>query len=113
MIRFVQTGLQKYFSFYFSEDGVNLMHPASSRGAYASSRTRGGLRWTKAVSRDERRGWRTAKTCGPGTPGLVPSARGDDMRATVTKRSWTPGRARTTPLTPLRREGRVSRLNLW
>jgi hypothetical protein len=35
------------------------------------------------------------------------------LRATVTMRSRTPGRARTTPLTPSRREGRVSRLNLW
>ena len=33
---------------------------------------------------------------------------GGDLPATVTKRSWTPGRARRTPLTPLRREGRVA-----
>jgi hypothetical protein len=33
---------------------------------------------------------------------------GDDLPATVTMRSRTPGRARTTPLTPLRREGRVA-----
>src|ERR1700746_221477 len=32
----------------------------------------------------------------------------DDRQATVTMRSRTPGRARTTPLTPLRREGRVA-----
>jgi hypothetical protein len=33
---------------------------------------------------------------------------GDGLQATVTMRSRTPGRARTTPLTPLRREGRVA-----
>jgi hypothetical protein len=52
--------------------------------------------------------WRTAEACGPGAPGLVLSAQDDDLRATVTMRSRTPGRARTTPLTPLRREGRVA-----
>ena len=36
---------------------------------------------------------RTAKACGPGAPGLVLSLR-DVSQATVTKRSWTPGRAR-------------------
>src|SRR6516165_5610422 len=34
--------------------------------------------------------------------------RGMAREATVTKRSWTPGRARRTPLTPSRREGRVA-----
>jgi hypothetical protein len=56
---------------------------------------------------------RLAKACGPGTLGLVLSLRKTIPRATVTIRSRTPGRARTTPLTPSRREGRVSRLNLW
>ena len=51
---------------------------------------------------------RTAKACGPGTPGLVLSAQAMTLRVTVTMRSRTPGRARTTPLTPLRREGRVA-----
>jgi hypothetical protein len=36
---------------------------------------------------------RTAKACGPGTPGLVLNLR-DVSQATVTKRSWTPRRAR-------------------
>jgi hypothetical protein len=53
-------------------------------------------------------GLRTAKACGPGTPGLVPSVQVTSLQATVTERSWTPGRARTTPLKPLRREGRDS-----
>src|ERR1700752_4008356 len=33
---------------------------------------------------------------------------GDYPRATVTLRSWTPGRARRSQLRPLRREGRVA-----
>jgi hypothetical protein len=46
---------------------------------------------------DERRLSRTAKTCGPGTPWLVSSPRDNASAippATVTKRSWTPRRAR-------------------
>jgi len=38
---------------------------------------------------------------------------GESPQATVTKRSWTPGRARTTPLTPSRRESRSVSVNLW
>jgi hypothetical protein len=47
------------------------------------------------ASSDVRCGWRTAKACGPGTPGLVPSLQVMILQATVTKRSWTPGRARS------------------
>ena len=36
----------------------------------------------------------TAKACGPGTPGLVLSLAVMIREMTVTKRSWTPGRAR-------------------
>jgi hypothetical protein len=37
---------EKYFSFVLSEIVIISAHPASSRGAYASSRTWSGLRWT-------------------------------------------------------------------
>jgi hypothetical protein len=39
-------------------------------------------------------------------PGLVLSAQGDDSRVTVTKRSWTPARARSISRKTLRRECR-------
>jgi hypothetical protein len=37
----------------------------------------------------------------------------DDRQVTVTMRSRTPGRARTTPLTPSRRENRIVSVYLW
>ncbi len=51
---------------------------------------------------------RTVKSCGPGTPGLVLSRRATSLLATVTKRSWTPGRARSSSLKPSRRECRCN-----
>jgi hypothetical protein len=72
----------------------------------------------RGTSTDEGRCARTAKACGPGAPWLALSLRTGDVgplgpdaprsQATVTMRSRTPGRARTTLLTPLRREGRVA-----
>jgi hypothetical protein len=38
--------------------------PASTTGAYASSRTLGGMRWTLRVREDERTCKRTVKACG-------------------------------------------------
>ena len=63
------------------------------------------MRWTRRSRFDEARELRTAKACGPGTPGLVLSLR-DVSWMTVTKRSWTPGRARRSLLKPSRRECR-------
>jgi hypothetical protein len=51
------------------------------------------MRWTRAAFRRTAQA-RTAKACGPGTPGLVLRSRVPSPRTTVTKRSWTPGRAR-------------------
>ena len=61
---------------------------------------------------------RTAKACGPDAPWLASSLWiGDvglsgptrrDPQATVTKRSWTPGRARSISCKPSRGEGRVA-----
>jgi hypothetical protein len=66
----------KIFSCGFQKFMISIRHPASTRGAYASSRTWGGLRWTQHMSRDERHVLRTTKACGPGTPGLVSSFAG-------------------------------------
>ena len=68
-------------------------HP--DQGTYASSRTWGGMRWTRMRSPDERRDWRTAKSCGPGAPWLAPSLLMMSLQATVTRTSRTPGRARS------------------
>ena len=50
--------------------------------------------------------WRTAKSCGPGLPTLRPSRR-DYLADDGSKKARFPGRARRTPLKPLRREGRM------
>src|SRR6516165_2935723 len=38
---------------------------------------------------------RTAKSCGPDAPGLASRSQVTSLRMTVTKMSWTPGRARS------------------
>jgi hypothetical protein len=108
----IQSGLgcrfatHKYFSFRKSEIVFSSHRPAPARGAYASSRTRGGMRWTQAVSLDERCCARTAKACGPGAPTLALRSRvspADDGG----KRARSPGRARYKLLKPLRGECRM------
>jgi len=107
------------------------------RGGSRSSRTRGGMRWTRwcrkpsdtltafaeasAGSRPGEASWRrrelrTAKSCGPDAPTLASSWRDDPAQrrwqeSPVAGRS--PGRARNKPLKPLRREGRIVSVNLW
>jgi hypothetical protein len=56
-----QLATPKYFSFGKSENVYSPGRPASARGAYASSRTWGGMRWTL---------WRR-KTSGAGADGEV------------------------------------------
>jgi hypothetical protein len=91
--------------------------PASARGAFRPIVTKREAGCDgRGTSTDEGRCARTAKACGPGAPWLALSLRTGDVgplgpdaprsQATVTMRSRTPGRARTTLLTPLRREGR-------
>jgi hypothetical protein len=71
------------------------------RGASADRHeTWGGMRWTRRCWRAlcvpiDRHSRRTAKSCGPGAPGLALSLAGDSSEATVTMRSRTPGRARS------------------
>ena len=91
-----QFATHEYFSFGKQEIVYSPRCPASARGAYASSRTWGGMRWTQAVSLDERRCARTAKACGPGAPTLALRSRvypADDGG----KRARSPGRARDKP----------------
>ena len=63
---------------------------------------------------DERRNLRTAKTCGPGAPWLVPSAQGDDLCATVTKKVMDTGESAEQAVNT-NRAGKAGliRLNLW
>jgi hypothetical protein len=81
--------------------------PPGKRGGSRSSRTRGGMRWTRGLANDERRPARTAKSCGPGAPTLALSPRAARAAADDGgKKARSPGRARRKPLKPLRREGR-------
>jgi hypothetical protein len=91
---------------------VRPSHPA--RGAdRESSRTRVGCdgrgqHQAQVVALLRTMPTRTAKACGPDAPGLASSLRVTNPQATVTRRSRTPRRASTTPLKPLRGEGRGS-----
>jgi hypothetical protein len=55
---------------------------------------------------------RTAKSCGPGAPGLALSLAGD-LRGDGDYEVTDTGESTEQPLTPSRREGRSLRLNLW
>jgi hypothetical protein len=50
-------------------------YPASQRGGSRSSRTRGGMRWTRAALLTRALTLRTAKSCGPDAPTLASSWR--------------------------------------
>jgi hypothetical protein len=73
-VRFIRSYVKsyeaKYLSSVFRKGVVVYAHPARTQGAYASSRTSGGERWTRAASTDEGCGRRTAKACGPDLPTL-------------------------------------------
>jgi hypothetical protein len=55
---------------------------------------------------DERRDWRTAKSCGPDAPGLASSRQVTSLPMTVTNKVMDTGEITEQPLTPLRRECR-------
>src|SRR5260370_1292811 len=71
----------KNFASVFQKCVVCCAHPASVRGAYASSRTLSAGRDGRFGAADERRTKRTAKSCGPvpptlgSTPGQEPGGR--------------------------------------
>ena len=78
--------------------------PPRAEGRCASSRTRGGLRWMRDAARraaqlaDGEDVWSWHPLAGA-------KSDGDDRQTTVTKKSWTPGRARSKPLTPIAQGG--------
>ena len=93
------------------ESGLWSSRPASVRGADASSRTRGGMRWT--------RGWCETSIVGADgeivwswPPDAEVKLRGYEPRDDGGKKARSPGRSRISR-NPSRRECRMIRLNLW
>ena len=71
----VQPCCEKYSAFAVAQ--ISDLNPAVSpdeRGGSRSSRTRGGMQWTRKLARDERKPKRTAKPCGPDAPTLASSS---------------------------------------
>jgi hypothetical protein len=114
----VQSHLKKYSASRLTQiTSIFFAIPPHSRGVSRSSRTRGGMRWTRAAlltraascGRRSRvvltpRRWRSSLRSGVSAlTGLTRCAGDGD------KKARSPGRARKKPLKPLRREGRVSR----
>ena len=98
---------EKYSAFARAQIS-SLASPVSpdERGGSRSSRTRGGMQWTRKLAQDEREPMRTAKPCGPDAPTLASSPR-EISRG----RRW-----QESPVTeeheisrkPLRRESRIA-----
>ena len=82
---------EKIFLFFRTANQLsNFSRPTRDRGVSRSSRTRDGMRWTRAASgmrkRAGRKRWlRTAKSCGPGAATLASSSRNPISRMTVAK----------------------------
>ena len=69
----------KIFPFPSDANHLHISHrPVPQRGGSRSSRTRGGMRWTRRARLTRARSW-TAKSCGPDIPTLISSLRGDDL----------------------------------
>ena len=65
---------QKIFLFFRNANqGYISPVPSHSRGGSRSSRTRGGMQWTRGGASDEGAILRTAKSCGPDAPTLASS----------------------------------------
>src|ERR1700682_1957108 len=94
---------------------LELRHPVPERGAYHDRHGR----WVRdavdaaasgaRIARGRMMLMRTAKSCGPDAPTLASSFAGFVPRDDGGKKARSPGRARSKPLKPLRREGRVFR----
>jgi hypothetical protein len=103
----------KNISLYQNRKSVHVPRiPPRQEGRYASSRTRGGMRWTLMRQSDERRdgGRRSRVVLAP--LGWCQVSR-ETREATVTNKVMDTGESTKQPLTPSRREGRMFRLNLW
>jgi hypothetical protein len=107
-VRGVRSGREKISLSENRKSCLSSRHPASTRGAYASSRTLSAGCDGRKAPRDERRYLRTEEDVWSWHPLAGAKSAGDDLPATVTKRSWTPGRARRTPLKPFA-QGRPGR----
>ena len=107
----VQSPLQKYSCSLLTQiTHISRTVPSRWRGVSRSSRTRGGMRWTRVALLTKALGLRTAKSRGPDTPTLVSSSREAKLLGgDGGKQARSPGRARNRPLKPLRREGRMFR----
>jgi hypothetical protein len=81
-------------------------HPASIRGTLRDRHERGKRDAMDAERRETNVATRTAKSCGPGAPGLASSVRVTNLQATVTNKVMDTGESTKQPLTPLRRECR-------
>jgi hypothetical protein len=86
--------------------GYRCTVPSPQRGVSRSSRTRGGMRWTRGSALTKRCFSWTAKSCGPDAPTLVSSWRSYPP-TTMARKPGSPGRARNKLLKPLRGECRV------
>jgi hypothetical protein len=101
----VKPRLKKYISFVFQKSMVLFARPASMRGANASSRTWGGMRWTRVVSQDGRCGARTSEIAWSWPPDAEVNPRVKSSGGTGANKPGTPRRARISRK-PLRRECR-------
>ena len=78
------------------------------RGGSRSSRTRGGMQWTRKLAQDEREPTRTAKPCGPDAPTLASSSwEASFSGATVARKPGHRGEHEISRK-PLRRESRIA-----
>src|SRR5262249_9027605 len=111
--RLRQAPSRKIISFRFSEFHDCMRHPASAGGAYRDRHGRGKrdavdarrlsalCAWTKAYLADGQAVWSCPPDAGVKSCGTF-------RKATVANKPGTPGRARSKPLKPLRRECRCS-----
>src|SRR6266436_6238373 len=76
----------KIFPFAPDPNQFHVSHcPAPKEGRCATSSTRGGMRWTRAVRETSAVCWRTAKSCRSDAPWLASSLR-EDAQATVSNK---------------------------
>ena len=95
----VKAGNQKYSASRAPQiNGITPLVSPDERGGSRSSRTCGGMRWTRWLRR-RTLPWRTVKSCGPDAPLLASSFAGSASfaRNDGDKQSRSPGRARYKP----------------
>jgi hypothetical protein len=112
----VQPLAEKYFASPFARHSItDSSRPASfeeGRIAIVTNVERG-MRWPLVARKTNAFSLRTAKSCGPDAPTLASSCAKRVSRGDGDNKPGSPGRARSKPLKPLRREGRIDPVNLW